>query len=53
VDSGATIPLTFSFAHAYDKTSLEYKGKSFPLNYSAKTKTANYIIGSSTNNRST
>ena len=32
---------------------MEYKGRSIPLDYSTKTKTAAYVIGASANNRST
>lgn len=44
VDSWTAFPLTFTFGTTYDRISLEYKGKAYPLTYTTNKKTAVYTI---------
>ena len=50
VDSGSVFPLTFTFGTVYDRATIEYKGKAYPLNYVSGKKTADYTISAANKN---
>ena len=50
IETGAQQKIKLNFAGGYDKISVEYKGKLYPLSLDKKTKTAEYNIGLASKN---